>query len=217
MYRAFAGKSPKIALRDLSLSNLRNIGEKTDIEESQKIPLILAHIPFFGTYLAQKYGPFLSAGEKFGNWSFILAAWALWIDPSMTFFIIVLSLTTFWVVYQSVIVGSGDSIRLIGAKFPGASQCHIILRSSFSYMKLLLNHDNTIPLWRDILVAEKKKFEENQIVSHPKLTMPIINILSIIHSPEKLSTPVIDAILINLLLLYSLWFFHIPLLMLLSL
>lgn len=217
MYRAFAGKSPKIALQDLSLSNLRNIGEKTDIEESQKIPLILSHIPFFGTYLVQKYGSFLSAGEKFGNWAFIFAAWALWIDPSMTFFIIVLSLTTFWVVYQSVIVGSGDNIRLIGTKFPGASQCHVILRSSFSYMKLLLNHDNTIPLWRDILVTEKKKFEDNQTVSHSKLTMPIINIFSIIHSPEKLSTPVIDAILINLLLLYSLWFFHIPLLMILSL
>lgn len=151
MYRALQGNDPKFTLRELSWSSLKSIGEVAQIEEKQKLPLILSHIPFLGTYLEERYGEFLKSGEKFGNWAFLIAAVFIWVDPSLTLLIAWITLVTFWIVYQSVLVTSGDSVRLIGSKLPGVAKCHIWLRGAFKYGKLLINHDEKIPVWSEAL------------------------------------------------------------------
>jgi hypothetical protein len=114
-------------------------------------------------------------------------------------------------------VTSGDNVRLIGTRLPDVSQCHIILRSAATYFRLLINHDTIIPLWKDILLTQKQKFEKTKNECNPKMVIPLINIVSIIRSKDRLNVITIDAICINILLIYALWFFHVPLLMLLSL
>lgn len=215
MYSALRGEKPKVSLQWLSWSNLANIGEEKILEESQKTPLILAHIPFMGIYLRQKYGSFLSPGEKFGSWAFIVTAASLWLDTSMTLFIISITLTTFWIVYQSIIVAAGENVRLIGTKFPTSKTCHVILQTVFIYIKLLINHDDTIPLWANIREKQEKRINEKTTTT--RMTLPLINISSIIKTTEKNNIIIINAIIINILLIYALIVFHIPILMLLLL
>lgn len=135
IYSALRGQKPKITLESLSWSSLKVIGTEINVEEAQRTPLILSHIPFFGTFLTHKYGDFLIPGEKFGNWAFIIASALIWVDPSLTLFIIWIAGTTFWIVYQSVLVSSGDNVHLVGTKLAGSAQVHIVLRSMFVYLK----------------------------------------------------------------------------------
>ncbi len=219
IYTAFRGESPKIVLQGLSWSSLKNIWEEAQVSEAQKTPLILSHIPFIGTYLSHKYGDFLNVGEKFGNWVFILWALSLWIDESMTLFIVWITLSTFWIVYQATLVSSGDNIRLIGSKLPGGTICHILLRSVISYCQLLFNHDDKLPLWSTIIKEKTESYTPQMSTENTKLTIPIINIPSIVKFQKWIpfTSEIIQAIIINILTLYAIFIVHIPLLMLLML
>jgi hypothetical protein len=186
------------------------------IEEKQKLPLILSHIPFLGTYLEEHYGEFLKSGDKFGNWAFLIAAVFIWVDPSLTLLITWITLVTFWIVYQSVLVTSGDSVRLIGSKLPGVAKCHVWLRSAFKYGKLLISHDEKIPVWSETLIEQSHLYEISEVkTSHPKLSVPFINIPSIIYGFKTgdVSIALLDAIIIDIVMIYALYFGHTPLLM----
>lgn len=216
MYGALQGNNPKFTLRELSWSSIKDIGEVAVIEEKQKLPLILSHIPFLGTYLEERYGEFLKSGEKFGNWAFLIAAVFIWIDPSLTLLITWITLVTFWIVYQSVLVTSGDSLRLIGSKLPGVGTCHIWIRSAIKYCKLLVNHDEKIPVWSETQLEQSHSYEALKAkLSNPKLSVPFINIPSIIHGfkTEGLLLSLFDAIIIDIIIIYALYFGHTPLLM----
>jgi hypothetical protein len=218
MYRALRGENPKISFQELSLETFKNIWKESTIDENKKIPLILSHIPFLGTYLVYRHGEVFASGEKFSNWIFIGAALAFWIDPSRWLFIITIALATLWVVFQSIVVASGENMRLIGHLFPGNRKCHIYLRSIYSYIKLLFDHDSAMPLWKEILHDEEMRFIETQNThSTVRMAIPIINIPTIWYTQKKSTSEIIDAIIVNILFLYACISIHVPLLMILTL
>jgi hypothetical protein len=83
------------------------------VTEEEKTLVILSHIPFLGIYLSAKYGGKISVGEKFSNWLSIALLFAIIIDPSLTLFIIIVVLTIFWLVYQSIGTEKNSLVHLI--------------------------------------------------------------------------------------------------------
>lgn len=218
IYNALRGHKPKIGIQEFSWSSLKNIGT-IHTDEDEKTPLVLSHIPFLGTYLSYKYWDFLLAGEKFGNWVFIIAAILLWIDPSFTLFIAWLSLATFWIVYQGILNLSGDAITLIWDKLPSKARCHILLRSVLVYIKLLVGHSKTLPQWASIVDDQTQEYEKFALEENIKSTLPIINIPTIIHSFKTfpLTQNICDATVMNIVTIMILWSGNISLIMVLAL
>lgn len=220
IYRAMIGEEPHFSLQGITFSELKWIGNEVVIDEKQKVPLLLSHIPFLGLYLSEKYGNFLSGGTKFGNWSFVLASVFLWLDPSMTLFIVWLCFVTFWIVYQAVLVSSGDNIRLIGHRFPSSRDVHVILRSVWKYTQAMLKHGNILPDWRQMRQIEEENYEKNIMINtNMKLNFPIFNLVEILYLIKKweVKQNEIQSIIISMVCIYALFMWHTPLLMLVAL
>ena len=83
------------------------------VTEEEKTLVILSHIPFLGIYLSAKYGGKTSVGEKFSNWLAIILLFAIIIDTSLTLFIVIIIMTIFWLVYQSVGTGKDNVVHLL--------------------------------------------------------------------------------------------------------
>lgn len=220
MYRAMLWKEPHFSLKGINLSELKWLNNEVTLSEDQKVPLLLAHIPFVWIYLSQKYGNFLSGGTKFGNWAFIISAWCLWIDPSLTLFITWLCATTFWIVYQGVMLSSNDSINIVWDKLYSAVDVHIFIKKIFTYIINMFKPGKELPNWESIQKEETEKYNKNiTLHASTKLMIPLISMVEIwfaarnkdIHQAE------IQAILINILSIYGVYTWNMPLMMLLVL
>lgn len=220
IYRAMLGVEPHFSLQGITFSELKWIGNEVVVDEKQKIPLLLSHIAFFGLYLSEKYGDFLSGGTKFGNWSFVLASVFLWLDPSMTLFIVWLCLVTFWIVYQAVLISSGDNVRVIGHRFPSAREVHIFLRSIGKYTQAMLKHGNDLPDWKQIRQSEEANYEKNTLINtNMKLVFPVLNLVEIIYLSRKweIKQNEMQAIIMSIICIYGLFVWSTPILMLVAL
>jgi hypothetical protein len=87
--------------------------EGQTLEEKEKIPTILSHLPFLGIYLAYKYNGHLHSGAKLGSWAFLIAGVCAWLDPDFFLLISWIIISTLWIVYQSVKIFSDSSIHLL--------------------------------------------------------------------------------------------------------
>ncbi len=181
-------------------SSPQNIGEK------EKIPVIISHVPFLGLYLSDKYGGNLVPGARWWSWCFVIAALLVSLDSSFFLLVTWIILCTLWIVYQWVRVLSEDSIHLIGEKLPSANNVHIFLRSALKYSKRLLNHDNSLPVWSDILLQEKESYQEqSDTVLSPTLSIPFINIviISSLWKKHQLSQAALQGLFITLFTIFS--------------
>jgi hypothetical protein len=78
---------------------------------------------------------------------------------------------------------SDSSIHLLWEKLPGAVDIHIILRTAMIYFRKLVNHDNILPIWSELLQWEKSNYKESQeIVISPVKSFPFLNIFWFIAS-----------------------------------
>ncbi len=75
-------------LKTLSLREISAHITPTGVDDIEKIPMMLSHIPLIGNMIAAKYGPVFYSGERFATWSLLVGILLLWIDPSMTLMII---------------------------------------------------------------------------------------------------------------------------------
>lgn len=220
IYRAMSWEKPHFSLRGITLSEFSGIGNEISLDETQKMPLLLSHIPFLWIYLSQKYGNFLSGGTKFGNWAFTIAALFIWIDPSLTLFISWLCIVTFWIVYQAVSISSWDTINVIGDKFYSATDTHIFIKSLWAYAAGIFKQGNQLPDWKKIQEEEKINYEKNiQLNSSIKLSLPLISIVAIWYAKKNgnIHQAEIQSILVNILAIYALYAGSTALFMLLAL
>jgi uncharacterized protein YqgC (DUF456 family) len=186
--RALQGKKPIITLRSLSLKEIARHVHPTNIDTVEKIPMALSHIPLIGNFVAAKYGASFSSGERFATWSVIIGIVFFWIDPSMTLVIILASLVTLWITYQSISLAIDDSISLLGDHLPHAKTVHIFLLSLIYYTKQLITSTHTtLPHWQHIISTIQAQYilEKKENVSQI-LALPLLNIVYIIkniHTP----------------------------------
>jgi hypothetical protein len=83
---------------------------------------------------------------------------------------------------------------------------HIFLRSALKYSKKLLNHDNSLPVWSDILLQEKESYQEqSDTVLSPTLSIPFINIviISSLWKKHQLSQAALQGLFITLFTIFS--------------
>ncbi len=94
----------------------------------------------------------------------------------------------------------------MGEKLPSANAVHIFLRSSLKYIKKLLNHDNTLPVWSTIFIQEKENYREPvDTILSPVLAVPFVNIFIIfsLWKKHQISYAALQGIIITLLSIFS--------------
>lgn len=111
-------------------------------------------------------------------------------------------------------------MNVIGDKFYSAADVHIFLRKLNAYILSIFKHGNQLPSWKQLQNEEIVNYEKNiHISANTKMMIPIISIIELCFSIKNKSVHQIEiqAILINILVLYGLYLWSMPLLMLVGL
>ena len=195
IYSALRGEKPRIALNSFSIKSLeKEFSTEITVSIEEKSPLILSHIPFFGIYLSAKYGGKMAEGEKFGNWLCIALTLSIIVDPSMTLFVIMILLVTFWLVYQGIGTEKDTTVHLLGDKFWTGTQVHLYTQSTIRYISALFKHDKTMPSFTKI--SEEIKANPLNTVQEngsPIFYLPVLNIPHLIRFRQEEATKITRA------------------------
>ncbi len=185
MYAAFSGKLPRISFKTLKIQNIeKNMSSEVAVTTSEKIPLILTHIPFIGNYFSAKYDQEnFTQAEKFGNWLTILLVISLFIDPSRILFAICIILAVGWLVYEAVSSSQKETMTLIGKKLLSWKEVHILLKTTLLYLSHLFKKDNVLKEWNDFYKKSSETYALPPKNPHSAfLSLPVINMIPVFTS-----------------------------------